>query len=147
MSDAPIEHQAGDKPSYKLCSAVNASGQPCAAPARQGRAFCLFHDPSSDTRDLLAAARRLGGKAHAATLNPVDLPMDLSTADGVLAMLSALGGALKDGRIDRGRAAELRLLGVGILGVHRDVKMAQQIAEIRAAVAALREVGDDETRG
>jgi hypothetical protein len=145
MSEGTIENQAGGKPNYKLCSALNASGQPCAAPARQGRAYCLFHDPAADTRDLLAAARRLGGKAHAATLNPVDLPMDLSTADGVLAMLSALGGALKDGRIDRGRAAELRLLGVGILEVHRNVKIAQQIAEIRAAVAALREVSDDET--
>jgi len=46
------------------CTAKRRDGKPCGAWARSGKACCIAHDKAS--KPIIRAARRKGGKAHAA---------------------------------------------------------------------------------
>lgn len=144
MSEVEAQTAGSDRVSYKACQALAANGTPCAAPAREGRPFCVVHDPSADSREIMALARKAGGRAAAALLTPVAIPMDLSTPSGVLAMLSAVGLALAEGRLDRGRGAALTQLGARVLDALRGQALEEQIAQIRRDLAALRGGDGDE---
>jgi hypothetical protein len=95
------------------CGAPKSDGSgpfpaPAAAPGRR----CPFHDESPDARARMAQARRLGGKAPRvqAGLTPAVVEaIDLSAAEGQLAVLSAATRALASGQISSTTATAIAI--------------------------------------
>ena len=124
----------GEKTSYKACSALTAEGAPCAAPAREGRAFCLFHDPSADSREILALARKRGGQAAMAKLEPVNMTVDFSSAEAAAATLQRAAEEVLAGRLDSRRSNALGYLAAQVLRARADWGLEERLSRIEAAL-------------
>jgi len=138
------QQAAGGNTSSQTCCAVTAKGRRCGAPVMaDGSGFCVFHSQSEAARQIMTAARRLGGLRHAQALQPVPLPMDLSSPAGVMEMLTAVGRAVADGKLDRGRAAALTNLGAKVLEAQKGLVLEARLAEIERVLRELEAADGD----
>jgi len=128
----------GGDTSRQTCCATTASGRRCGAPVMlDGSGMCVFHSDSAKAKQIMANARRLGGLRHAQALQPVPLPMDLSSPAGVMEMLEAVGLATADGKLDRGRCVALTNLGAKVLAALSGQVLEARVAEIEAMLREL----------
>jgi len=128
---------------YKVCGSLTADGRPCAAPAREGRAFCLFHDPAADSRETIALARKRGGQAAMAKLEPVNMTVDFTSAEGAAATLQRAAEEVLAGRLDSRRSNALGYLAAQVLRARADWGMEERLGKIEQALSDLGEEGRD----
>ena len=138
MGENGSKRPADGDTSRQTCCARTAKGVRCGAPVMgDGSGMCVFHSDSAKARKIMADARRLGGMRHAQALQPVVLPMDLSTPAGVMQMLEAVGRAVADGKLDRGRAVALTNLGARVLEAQKGLMLEARLAELEATLRGL----------
>ena len=92
------------------CSAALSDGSGCQAEALVDGQHCAFHDKRQEWRARHVDISRKGGKAAHAAPGPVDLRVDVSTAEGILRTLQEAAQAVVDGRMDRARSNSLGYL-------------------------------------
>ena len=143
MTAETPEETTDKKASYKSCGAMTAEGRPCCAPAREGRAFCLFHDPAADSREIIALARKRGGQAAMAKLEPVSILVDFSSAEGAATTLQRAAEEVLAGRLDSRRSNALGYLAAQVLRARADWGMEERLGKIEQALADLGEEGRD----
>jgi hypothetical protein len=80
----------------EICQATRTDGQPCRAPAQEGRPFCFFHDPEQEEARITAS--RTGGlrKRRRAAKIPTAAELDPEEVRAILAGVveAAITGAL-----------------------------------------------------
>ena len=132
---AETPQEAGERSTtYKVCQSLTAEGKACCAPAREGRAFCLFHDPAADSREIIALARKRGGQAAMAKLEPVSILVDFSSAEGAAATLQRAAEEVLAGRLDSRRSNALGYLAAQVLRARADWGLEERLAKIEAAL-------------
>ena len=144
MTEQTQETGAANTPNTTTCAALTASGRRCRALPMPGEAYCLFHSEQAATKQLMADARRAGGLARLASLKPTGLLVKLGTAAECKETARQALQMLADGKLDRPRCDSLvtgctRLLEAFALG-----ELEAQIAEVRAELQTVREMGDAE---
>src|SRR5688572_33130195 len=90
------------------CHSLAADGNPCAASARFGSHFCIFHDPEYQEEQL--ANSQAAGYASGVARKPLPLgPIELafSTRDAIQASLAAVARSELIGRISAARARDI----------------------------------------
>jgi hypothetical protein len=82
-----------------LCTFIKAGGDGCRTPALRGSKLCLFHDPQKEAER--QAARSSGGKKNRPVALASDTPpLELSTRDGLTALVGSTINDVRCGRID-----------------------------------------------
>ena len=142
MGEESPKTSAGNTSSNPSCAALTASGQRCRAVPMPGEAYCLFHSEQVATKKLMADARRAGGLARLASLKPTGLQVKIGTAAECKETARQALQLLADGKLDRPRCDSLvngctKLLETFALG-----ELEEQIAAIKADLAAVKEAGD-----
>ena len=110
------------------CNWTTTEGLPCDSDALAGKELCWFHDPEieADRQE----ARRRGGRASRAPLKPVGIAFDVSSVDGILATLQAVGVALSEGKCDRSIANTFGILCKNAAETHKIVAFADRLKRI-----------------
>ena len=126
------------------CAALTNAGKRCRALPLPGEPFCIFHSQQAEAKRIMADARRAGGLARLASLKPTGLVVKLDSAAECKETARQALQLLMDGRLDRPRCDSLvngctRLLEAFALG-----ELQAQVAELRAELEAVKEMGDAE---
>lgn len=120
-----------------MCEATAASGQPCSAPARPGRRWCIWHDPA-------AAAERREMSRKGGTARSSKSRARKQFVDGVLApaeiegLLGATIRGVLSGKIDPGVANAVANLARAAKSVREASTFEDELADQRRDLAALR---------
>lgn len=85
------------------CQGFKESGEPCLAEASNDSPWCLWHNPDPEAIEARLAASSRGGRTRAST-KPVDVHIELGSAEGILRTTQSVGEAIVSGTLDRGRA-------------------------------------------
>src|SRR5436190_12131066 len=110
------------------CNWTNVEGANCDADAMAGKELCWFHDPTIEADRQEARSR--GGRASRAPLKPVGITFDVSSVDGILATLQAVGAALSEGKCDRSIANTFGILCKNAAETHKIVAFADRLKRI-----------------
>lgn len=117
-----------------ICNFVKPDGEQCRAQAREGRAYCLSHDPAEDSQRIRQARSVRGGrqsrpKARAIEIGSPSTPQEIANA------LRTVAIAIADGSIDsqRGRAIAMTLS-----GQLEAIEVAQELAAAKREIERLK---------
>ena len=142
MTEQTPEAGAGNTPNSTTCAALTASGRRCRALPLPGQPFCLFHSQQAEAKQIMADARRAGGLARLASLKPTGLLVKLDSAAEVKETARQALQMLADGKLDRPRCDSLVNGCTRLLEAFALSELEAQIAEIRAELQAVKELGN-----
>lgn len=117
-----------------ICNFIRPDGSQCRAQARDGREYCLSHDPADDSARIRQARSVRGGRKSKPAPKALDIGTP-STPQEIADSLRIVSIALADGSIDaqRGRAIAMTLR-----GMLDAIEVAEELAEAQKEIARLR---------
>ena len=128
--------------SSTTCAALTTSGRRCRAVPMPGQPYCIFHSEQASAKKLMADARRAGGLARLASLKPTGLVVKIGTAAECKETARQALQLMHDGRLDRPRCDSTVRGCATLLETFAIGELQEQIAQIRAELAAIKGAGD-----
>ncbi len=118
-----------------MCEATAASGQPCSAPARPGRRWCIWHDPAAaaERQEMSkkgGAARSNKARAKKSYVNDDLTPQEIS---------GLLGKALRDvlgGKVEAGPVNAAANIARAIVAVREATEIEKRLTALEAAAGS-----------
>jgi hypothetical protein len=117
------------------CQATAASGKPCSAAARPGRAYCLWHDPQADAERRELSRKGGQGRSNAARARKA-LPAEDLTLREVQRVLCRVLKDVTCGRAEPGVATAAATVGRAIAALAQAADFDERLAALERQIAA-----------
>ena len=120
------------------CQATAASGQPCSAPPRPGRPYCLWHDPEADTQRRELSRRGGQARSNAARARK-KLPAGVLSNDELRGVVGQTIADVRSGKVEPGVGSSVASLArayVAVTAAGAVETLQAQVDELRHLIAA-----------
>jgi hypothetical protein len=128
------------------CSRILEDGSSCGAESLTDSTHCVAHDDRPQTVQRRREWSSRGGRAAHAPQGAVDVPVDFSSAEALLATLERATEALIAGTLDRGRMNAVAYACTSATQVRKQLHLEQRLRVVERRLGLREEpLEDDET--